>query len=62
MNMMSPHTAELLDAYRAELPQLEQLAEQASNMLQEALREQNIQLNAFERRVKAEDSLAGKLE
>ncbi len=60
--MQSPHTAELLDAYRAELPQLEQLAEQASSMLREALREQNIQLNTFERRIKTEESLTGKLE
>lgn len=62
MNIQSPHTAELLDAYRAELPLLEQLAEQASSMLREALREQNIELNTFERRIKAEESLAGKLE
>ena len=60
--MQSPHTAELLDAYRAELPQLEQLAEQASSMLREALLEQNIQLNTFERRIKTEESLTGKLE
>jgi len=62
MTLMSPHTAELLDAYRTELPQLEQLAEQASNLLHNALREQNIQLNAFEIRVKSEESLTGKLE
>ena len=62
MTSLSPHTAELLDAYRNELPQLEQLAEQASDLLQAALREQNIQLNTFERRIKTEESLAGKLE
>jgi ppGpp synthetase/RelA/SpoT-type nucleotidyltranferase len=60
--MQSPHTVELLDAYHAELPQLEKLAEQASDLLQAALREQNIQLNAFQRRVKTEESLTGKLE
>lgn len=62
MTTQSPHTAGLLDAYREQLPQLEKLAEQASDLLREALQEQNIQLNTFERRVKAEDSLAGKLE
>ena len=62
MTSLSPHTAELLDAYRNELPQLEQLAEQASGLLREALREQSIQLNTFECRIKTEESLAGKLE
>ena len=62
MTSLSPHTEELLDAYRNELPQLEQLAEQASNLLKAALREQNIQLNTFEGRIKTEESLAGKLE
>ena len=60
--MMSPHTAELLDAYHAQLPQLEQLAEEASNQLKKALSEQGIQLNTFERRVKTDSSLMGKLE
>lgn len=62
MTLQSPHTIELLDAWRLELPQLKQLEEQASNLLQEALREQNIQLNAFQQRVKTEESLTGKLE
>ena len=62
MIAQSPHTAELLDAYHKELPRLEQLSEQASSLLQAALREQNIELNTFERRVKTEESLAGKLE
>ena len=62
MNVLSPHTVDLLNAYNAHLPQLEQLAEQVSSMLLKALREQNIQLNTFERRVKTEDSLTGKLE
>ena len=44
------------------MPQLEQLIEQASNLLKAALREQNIQLNTFEGRIKTEESLAGKLE
>ena len=62
MIAQSPHTAELLDAYHKELPRLEQLSEQASSLLQAALREQNIELNTFERRVKTEESLTGKLE
>jgi ppGpp synthetase/RelA/SpoT-type nucleotidyltranferase len=62
MITQNSHSAELLDAYHKLLPQLEQLSEQASNLLQAALREQNIQLNTFERRVKTEESLAGKLE
>ena len=62
MNVQSPHTAELLEAYHRQLPLLEQLLEQASSLLQKALRDQNIQLNTFERRVKSEESLAGKLE
>ena len=62
MIAQSPHTAELLDAYHKELTRLEQLSEQASSLLQAALREQNIELNTFERRVKTEESLAGKLE
>ena len=41
---------------------MKQLSEQASSLLQAALREQNIELNTFERRVKTEESLAGKLE
>ena len=62
MTLQSPHTVELLDAWRLELPQLKQLEEQASNLLQEALREQNIQLNTFQHRLKTEESLTGKLE
>lgn len=62
MNALSPHTTELLEAYRQQLPLLNQLSEQASNLLQEALDEQNIQLNTFQHRVKTEESLTGKLE
>ena len=62
MTALAPHTAELLEAWRLQLPQLEKLEEQVSDMLQKALCEQNIQLNTFERRVKSEKSLTGKLE
>jgi len=58
----SLHTAALLETWRQELPQLEQLEELASAMLEEALREQNIQLNTFQHRIKTEESLTGKLE
>ena len=62
MNVLSPHTTELLEVFRQQLPLLEQLAEQASDLLLKALHRQNIQMNTFERRVKSEDSLTGKLE
>lgn len=62
MTLQSPHTAELLDAWRLQRPLLEQLEEQVSDMLQKTLREQNIQLNTFEHRMKSEESLTGKLE
>ena len=62
MTLQSPHTAELLDAWRLQLPLLKQLEEQASDLLQKAVKEQNIQLNTFEHRMKSEESLTGKLE
>ena len=62
MNHLSLHTLELLEVWRQHLSQLEQLEEQASRLLQDALREQNIQLNTFEHRIKSEESLTGKLE
>lgn len=62
MTIQNHHVEELLEAWRLQLPQLEQLEEQASDMLRKALCEQGIQLNAFEHRVKTEQSLTGKLE
>ena len=62
MTLQSPHTADLLEAWRLQKPLLEQLEEQASDLLSKALREQNIQLNTFEHRMKSEESLTGKLE
>ena len=62
MTDKTTHTAALIDEYRQQLPQLEQLIEQASDLLFNALGEQHIQINAFERRIKDEESLRGKLE
>ena len=60
--LLSPHAESLLTDYRQLVPQLEKLGEQVHEMLRQALREQNIELNALEWRVKTEASLAGKLE
>ena len=62
MTIQSHHVEELIEAWRLQLPLLKQLEEQASDMLQKALREQSIQINAFEHRIKTEKSLTGKLE
>ena len=52
----------LLRQYRKLQPTLQQLADEASQLLQEALREQGIYITAMEHRVKSEKSLIGKLE
>ena len=52
----------LLQQYRELLPMLEQLADEASRLMEEALREQGIYITAMEHRVKTEKSLTGKLE
>ena len=52
----------LLQQYRELLPTLEQLADEASRLMEEALREQGIYITAMEHRVKTEKSLTGKLE
>lgn len=62
MSQLSPHGEALLAEFRERRPQFEQLLEQVHDLLQRNLREQNIELNAIECRVKTEDSLAGKLE
>ena len=59
---LDPHCEMLLAEYRKQLPKLQLLAEQVNDMLSHALREQGIELNSMEYRVKAENSLAGKLE
>ena len=56
------HGEDLMDEFRERLPELEQLAKDAYNQLQKALRAQGIYVTAMEQRVKTEQSLAGKLE
>ena len=52
----------LLQQFRELRPTLEQLASEAYNLLNQALREQGIYVTAIEYRVKTEKSLTGKLE
>ena len=59
---LNPHGEALLQQYREQLPLLEQLSDKVYSQLQQALREQSIELIAIEHRVKTESSLAGKLE
>mgnify|MGYP002623968427 CR=1 FL=1 len=59
---LDAHGEALLQQYRELLPTLEQLAEDAYDLLLRALREQGIYVTAMEHRVKTEKSLAGKLE
>ena len=59
---LDAHGEMLMAEYREQLPKLRLLAQQANELLSRALREQGIELNALEYRVKEENSLAGKLE
>ena len=52
----------LMQQYRKLRPTLQQLADEASNQLRHALKEQGIYITAMEHRVKTEKSLIGKLE
>ena len=61
MNLDS-HGKALMQQYRELVPTLEQLAKEAYELLQRALREKGIYVTAMEYRVKTEKSLAGKLE
>ena len=61
MNLDS-HGEMLLQQFRELRPTLEQLANEANNLLSQALSEQGIYVTAIEHRVKTEKSLAGKLE
>jgi len=62
MSNLSPHSEMLLSEFRKIRPQLEQLLEGIYAYLNSVLKEQGVELNAFEYRVKTEKSLAGKLE
>ena len=59
---LDPHGEQLLQQYRELRPTLQQLADEATNMLRQALREQDVYVIAIEHRVKTEKSLTGKLE
>ena len=61
MNQMSPHSEVLLSMFHELRPQLEQLSDYIYAMISGTLKEQGIELNAIEHRVKSEESLAGKL-
>ena len=58
----NPHTELLMEQFRQQLPALQRLEQQAYQSLSAALREQGVEINAIEHRVKAEHSLKGKLE
>lgn len=59
---LSPHGQLLIDEYLQLLPQLQQLEQEVNSRLATVLREQGIELNSMESRVKTEKSLTGKLE
>ena len=61
MNTLSPHSELLLSEFRELRPQLEQLSEGVYTLLNSVLKEQGIELNTIEHRVKTDQSLAGKL-
>lgn len=59
---LDPHSEMLMQQYHDLLPTLEQLSQEAYDLLRHTLREQGIYVTAIEHRVKTEKSLAGKLE
>ena len=59
---LDAHGAMLMEQFMELRPTLEQLAEEAYNLMNNALHEQGIYVTAIEHRVKTERSLAGKLE
>ena len=59
---LDPHGEMLLRQFSELRPTLQQLADEAYNLLCQALREQGIYVTAIEHRVKTEKSLTGKLE
>jgi ppGpp synthetase/RelA/SpoT-type nucleotidyltranferase len=61
MNTLSPHSEALLSEFHELRPQLEQLSEGVYALLSSVLKEQGIELNTIEHRVKTEQSLADKL-
>lgn len=59
---LDPHGEMLLQQFHELRPKLDQVAEEAYDLLCHALREQGIYVTAIEHRVKTEQSLIGKLE
>jgi len=62
MTQMSPHGEALIQQYRERLPLFKQLSQQVYDQLCQMFREQDIELNSIEYRIKTEASLIGKLE
>lgn len=62
INQLDEHGQQLFRQFQKLRPQLEKIESEAYNLLQHALREQGIYVTAIEHRMKAEKSLAGKLE
>ena len=60
--MLDPHGEDLLQQFRDLLPDLQRLEKLAFEKLQQSLNEQGIYVTALEHRIKAEKSLAGKLQ
>ena len=56
------HGETLMEQYRERLPLYQRLAELAAEAVRKALKEQHVAVTVMEHRVKAENSLAGKLE
>ena len=61
-SVLTPHGQLLMDSFLQLVPQLQELKDMVHTMLVDTLREQGVELNAIESRVKTEGSLAGKLE
>ena len=59
---LSPLGESLREEYRQKVSQMQALSEQVYTLLKQTLREQGIELNSIEARVKTEQSLEGKLE
>ena len=59
---LSPKEALILEEYREQHPVFEKLLNVVKGILRESIKENKIYINAIEGRVKAENSLAGKLE
>ena len=62
MAQLSPHCEELVAQYRKYRPQLQELIQFVYDQLWKVFREQGVELNTIEHRVKTEESLIGKLE